>query len=323
MDPVGQMKPPFDWNAIRAGEKVAASLAIPSHADLALPMLVVRGVSAGPTLVVSAGVHGDEYEGVQTIFDVFHAVDPSAMTGSLVAVPLANPPAFWNGTRTSPIDRSNLARVFPGDPAGNATQAIAYQFDQRILSLADLYLDLHSAGVKWAMPTLVGYHANDDAAERAAQVFGAPVIWQHPSMAPGRTVSAAAARGVPSLYCEARGGGRIHPDDIAVYRRGVFNLLRHLGILDDEIERGPVPLRLYGDGNIDNGVSARQPGFLTPRVELLESVEKGQLLGTLHDVWGGTIEEFAAPRSGVVVLVHACPLVHPDEPLFLITGVAE
>jgi predicted deacylase len=317
------MNPPFDWNAIRPGEKVAASLAIPSYGDLAFPVLVVRGASAGPTLVVSAGVHGDEYEGIQTIFDVFRALDPSRMKGSFLAVPLANPPAFWNGTRTSPLDGGNLARVFPGDPAGTATQAIAYQFDQRILPRAVLYLDLHSAGVKWAMPTLVGYHANDDAAETAAQVFAAPVIWKHPTIAPGRTVSAAAARGVPSLYCEARGGGRIHPDDLTVYRRGVFNLLRHLGILDGELEAGPVPLRLYGDGNIDNGVSATQPGFLTPRVELLQPIEKGQLLGTLHDVWGGTIEEFAAPRSGVVVLIHACPLVHPDEPLFLITGTAE
>lgn len=286
-----------------------------------LPVLIAQGARPGKMLVVSAGVHGDEFEGVRTIFEVFRELDPAEMAGDFVAVPVANPPAFWNCTRTSPLDGANLARVFPGDANGSPTEAIAYYFDRDILPRADLYLDLHSAGIKCAMPTLVGYHEPDAAARHAALAFGAPVVWCHPSVAAGRTVSAAIARGIPALYAEARGAGRIDPEDLACYRRGVRNLLRHLGILAGAPEVPEPPRLLYGDGNIDSSVSSTQRGFLIPTVELLEPVTRGQILGALVDVYGREVEQFIAPRDGVVALVHACPLVQPDEPLFLITGV--
>jgi len=310
--------PPFVWHDVPRGGKTFWSLPV-SGTGVELPVIVVRGAHAGKTLVVSAGVHGDEYEGVQAIFDVIAGLDASTMRGALVAVPVANPPAFWNVTRTSPLDGGNLARVFPGDPTGSPTQAIAYAFDQQILSIADFYIDLHSAGVKWWMPTLVGYHADDAQAAPAAEAFGAPVIWKHPVIAPGRTVSAAADRGVPALYVEARGAGRIHPDDLLVYRRGLQRLLCHLGITPGTLEPLPAAVRLEGDGNIDKGASATQRGFLTPRVTMLQAVAAGDLLGTLHDMWGREMERFVAPCDGVVVLIHACPLVQPGEPLFLLT----
>jgi predicted deacylase len=316
---VSLMKPlPFDWNGVAPGEKAEMSLPVPGT-EVELPVLIVRGARSGKTLAVSAGVHGDEFEGVQAIFDVVSDLDPHAMSGSLLAVPVANPPAFWNVTRTSPLDGGNLARVFPGNPAGSPTEAIAYAFDQHILSRADFYLDMHSAGVKWLMPTLVGYHERDLPAASAAEAFGAPVVWKHPVIAPGRTVSAAADRGVPSLYLEARGAGRIHPDDLLVYRRGLYRLLSHLGITQEPLESLPPAVHLVGDGNIDRGASATQRGFLTPQVDIMQSVNPGDLLGTLHDLWGREIERFLAPCAGVVVLIHACPLVQPGEPLFLLT----
>jgi predicted deacylase len=119
---------------------------------------------------------------------------------------------------------------------GSPTEAIAFYFDRDILPRADLYLDLHSAGVKCAMPTLVGYHEPDTAARDAALVFGAPYVWCHPTVAAGRTVSAAIARGIPALYAEARGAGRIDPGDLLCYRRGIDNLMRHLAILPGEPE---------------------------------------------------------------------------------------
>lgn len=265
-------------------------------------------------------MHGDEFEGVRAIFETFRDLDPSTMSGDFVGVPVANPPAFWNCTRTSPLDNGNLARVFPGDASGSPTEAIAYYFDRDILPRADLYVDLHSAGVKCAMPTLVGYHEFDLAARDAALAFGAPVVWRHPTVAPGRTVSAAIARGIPALYAEARGAGRIDPEGLRCYRAGIDNLLRHLGILPG-VPAPPGPCRfLNGDGNIDSSVSSTQRGFLIPCVELLETVEHGQVLGTLVDVFGNEIDRFPAPRDGVIVLIHACPLVQPDEPLFMVTG---
>ena len=150
--------------------------------------------------------------------------------------------------------------------------------------------------------------------------FGAPVIWAHDVIAPGRTISSARDRGIPWLYSEARGAGRIHPEDLAVYRTGVVNLLRHLRILPGEPVAGPPAYFLWGDGNIDASITTTKQGFLQPAVELLESVSQGQLLGTLLDLHGRTLEQYTAPRAGIVAMIHICPVIRGGDPLFLITG---
>jgi predicted deacylase len=300
--------------------KLELEFAAGGHA-LSFPVLVTRGHEPGPVLLASAGVHGDEYEGIRAILDIFEELRPEEMRGDFVAVPALNTPAVWNCSRTSPLDGANLARVFPGNRDGSPTEAIAWHFDQRLLPLADLYIDLHSAGVACEMPLLIGYHAPDERARAAAFAFGAPVVWAHPTIAPGRTVSAAKDRNIPALYTEARGAGRIDGEDLSVYKRGLRNLLRHLGILSGDLEVGQQALHLSGDGNIDDSVLATRQGFLVPHVRMLDTVETGDVMGVLLDLMGNPLETYLAPRSGHVALIHACPRVLAGDPVFLITGV--
>src|SRR5690349_8271497 len=111
-----KMKPDeFDLLRFERGRKHTFDLDLsPQVPAVELPVLLVRGRSPGKLLVVVAGVHGDEYEGVRAIIDTCAGLDPNEMSGDLLAVPVANPPAFWNSTRTSPLDNRNLAREFPG-----------------------------------------------------------------------------------------------------------------------------------------------------------------------------------------------------------------
>lgn len=300
------------------------SLSFSSHGhDIELPVILLRGASPGQTLVVTAGVHGDEYEGVRAIFEITSQLDTAVMSGDLLCVPVCNPPAFWNVSRSSPLDNGNLARVFPGNSEGSPTEAIAWYIDRHILAHADFYIDLHSAGVRCLMPTMIGYESGDARAEAAANIFGAPVIWAHDTIPPGRTVSAARARGIPWLYTEARGAGRIHPDDLAVYRNGVCHLLQHLDILPGSPTPAAPTLRLHGDGNVDASITTSRKGFLIPEVDLLDTVTKGQTLGTLRGLYGEILETFTAPRDGVVALIHVCPLINSGDPLFLITGIRD
>src|SRR5216683_3684576 len=106
---------------------------------LEIPLVIVKGARLGKTLVVTAGVHGDEYEGVRTILETYRELRPETMSGNFVAAPVANPPAFWSGTRHSPLDDGNLARVFPGRVDGAPTEAIAYWIGRKLLPLADLF----------------------------------------------------------------------------------------------------------------------------------------------------------------------------------------
>lgn len=317
----------FDPNQFERNHKHTLSLELDAGGhDIELPVLLARGAQPGPTLVVTAGVHGDEFEGMQAIFDAFDEVDAGAMSGDLLTVSVANPPAFWNGTRTSPLDGGNLARVFPGDPGGSPTEAIAHALAQAVIARADFYLDLHSAGVRWLMPTMAGYDANDPRGREAALCFGAKVVWGHPVIAPGRTISFANERGIPWLYTEARGAGRIDPDDLRIFREGIFNLLRHLDILrgipDADVVSGEqVQWHLEGDGNIEGGAVSTKAGFFVPEVGLLEQVTEGQELGRTVDFHGKTIEMFRAESSGVIALVRQFRMVQPGEPMFVVADV--
>jgi predicted deacylase len=273
----------------------------------------------GPTLVVSAGVHGDEYEGVRAIYELFRELDPALMRGTLLCVPVLNPPAHRACSRVNPTDGLNLARVFPGDPDGSVSHRIAWVFDQEILSRASFYLDLHSGGVRYGMPSMVGYDNTDMRGLAAAEAIGAPVVWGHPVIEPGRTISAAKARGIPFLYTEAWGAGRIAAADLAMMKRGIVNLMRHLRILDGEPDLPDTPpRRLTGVGNTDGGLVSSKPGFLMLDVAVLDRVQQGQRLGYLVDEWGTTVEEYKAPLAATVGLTREMPIVEAGDTLFLL-----
>ena len=85
---------------------------------LSMPVLAARGAESGQTLITTAGVHGDEYEGMEAIYRVFEALNPKEMKGTFIALPILTLPAFWLGIRSNPIDLKNMARVFPGDRNG-------------------------------------------------------------------------------------------------------------------------------------------------------------------------------------------------------------
>lgn len=313
----------FSPSTYARGQKHALALDLGIAECGPLPVLLTHGAKAGRTLVATAGIHGDEYEGVRAIFDLFSELDPAQLSGSVLAVPVANPPAFWNGTRSSPLDDANLARTFPGVREGKPSQVLAYWLGEAIIARADLYIDLHSAGVMLSMPTMVGYDAGDERARAAALAFGAPVVWAHPTLSPGRTLSAAATRGIPWLYTEARGAGRIDAGDLAVYKRGLKNLLRHLDILPGEVHAPRPQHFLVGDGDLDASVSATRAGFFVPEVELLSTVRAGQTVGRSIDLLGGMTEIFKAPCAGVVAMLRAFPVLKPGDAVCLIAGVQE
>ena len=286
--------------------------------NLSLPVLVARGAEAGKTLVVTAGVHGDEYEGIEAIYRVFDALDVRRMRGAFLAVPVVNLPGFWQGVRSNPIDSLNLARVFPGSPDGSATERLAWQLLQRVLRHASLYIDLHSAGRNYHMLTLCGYcTAGSQAivAEPAARSSGMPVVWAHPSVGPGRTISATLDLGIPSLYTEAYGGGHARVEEIAEYTRCLANLLAFLGIADIPAPAPPdrKTLFLSGSGDLDFAVNCIRGGFFVPSAALGEHLAKGRALGTIRDLSGKIVEEVVSPEDGFVVIIRATPVVFGGE----------
>jgi len=285
-------------------------LSVPAGADAAafdLPVLIVRAAAPGPRVVVLGGVHGDEYEGRVAAALIARDLESTLLRGTVSIVPTANLPACQAGTRTSPLDGLNLARTFPGRADGSATERIACVLAD-LIRQSDLLIDLHSAGQHYAMPLLCGaYVAHDDLGRRceaAARAFGAPIFWAHPEIAPGRSLSVALAAGVPCVYAECGGGGEVRPPDLLAYREGVARVLAHLDMLPSRAPAPPPTLRLTSDGNVDLALSAAHSGILVQRAALLDRVEPGDLLGTLVDDVGNTLQELRAPFQGIIVMTR-------------------
>src|SRR5215213_5563492 len=213
-----------------------------------LRALVAVGWEPGPTLMVVASVHGDEYEGMAAIREVFADLDPATMKGSFLAIPVANPLAYAARSRSTPseVDGLNLARVFPGDAGGTVTQRLAHHLlslVERIVGAGDLFVDLHSRSADVAFAAMAGFRdvsgSGREASEEAVRHFGLARLWRIPD-SPGTFNAETARRGIPTIGTEITGRAGCYPADVAAYVAGLRNLLTYLSIHQHDHASAPV-----------------------------------------------------------------------------------
>jgi predicted deacylase len=165
------------------------------------------------------------------------------------------------------------------------------------------------------MPPLVGFIGGDGSVAReaaeAAACFGAPVVWRHPPPPPaGRTISVAFELSIPAIYAETTGAGELRASDVECYTRGVLHVMQRLKMLQGEPISTKPPLRLVGNGDLDEAtVRARQGGVFIRSVEPLQLLEAGDEVGLIVDPAGEVLETLVAGRGGVVVLLRHTPRV--------------
>lgn len=319
----------FDPSSLTRGSKESCFLEITPLPDgnmLKIPLLAARGESDGPMISVLAGVHGDEFEGIKAIRDVFAQLDTRVMHGTFIGVPVVNPPAVQVGTRKSPIDGLNLARTFPGDAKGTVSQRIAHQVAERIIGPADFMIDLHTAGSKYIMPLFSGYgHRDSPESEKSREgalafaAAGADVLVGHtgPPRNRGTTVEEAGKRGIPSMYTESTGGGWLRPEVVSFYTTGVINVMKLLAILPGEPVKREPKRYLVGP---DYEISAPVSGFLVSEVGLLDQVKAGDLLGTLVGMVGETLAEIRSEGEGWVTTMRATPVIYSGELTYVLVS---
>ena len=188
---------------------------------------------------------------------------------------------------------------------------------------ADLLVDLHSSGTKMHMASLIGYHEGETVlakqAREAAVAFGMPVLWGHPEISKGRTLSFAYENGIPALYTESPGGNWLHLEESTRYARGVLNLMRHLNILNGEIQKENLTHHLIGNGNVDIVPTTSAGGYFIPKVKVLDHVNQGDLIGHVVGLAGETHDMIYSDSDGVVIMIRATPSVVPGDTVFLVT----
>jgi predicted deacylase len=282
-----------------------------------LPAFVVKGAKPGRTFFIVAGVHGDEYEGMEAIRRVVPKLDPAAMAGSLVAIPVANPFAYEARARIAPwhIDSLNLARVFPGDPAGMPSRRLAaalLDLVERNVGPDDLFLDFHSGSADVPYATLIAFRdvpgESTRKAEEAARHFGAYRIWRIPD-SQGPFNAETARRRIPTIGTETTGRAGCLSADVAVYEQGLWNVLAYLGICPDRTV--PTPLSVPSRSSHD--IVAPATGFLRMQHQIDDEVAAGETIGQIVDVFGDPVADVVTPVSGIVWAARSMPPVRVGE----------
>jgi len=202
-----------------------------------LPIISVKNGS-GPTILLTGGIHGDEYEGPIAISYLARTLDPARVQGRVIMIPAYNIPAVLNDTRLSPVDNRDMNRCFPGNPKGTFSEMLAHFLDGYVLPLADVSVDMHTAGHSFDSALSTNMHYLPDAGMRqktmdAATAFGAPfntVFW---GVDEGATfTSCVERRGAISLGTELGGWGRVNLEGVRIGRRGIDNVLKHFGVTE-------------------------------------------------------------------------------------------
>lgn len=293
-----------------------------------IPITVIRN-GQGPTALLTGANHGDEYEGAIALAKLANTLRADEVSGCVIIVPFMNYPAFRAGTRTSPIDRGNLNRTFPGKPDGTVTEKIADYVQRHLLPRADFVLDIHSGGRTLDFLPFAAIHVLDDKAQQARcsaamAAFNAPYSMTLLELdAVGMFDTAAEAAGKVFVSTELGGGGSATARSVAVADRGVRQFLIHCGICRGELEQRPTVRLDMPDG--DCYVTSLHDGLLEMCRDLGDTVKKGELIARVHDVrrTGTAPVDYHARRDGLLAARHFPGLIGCGDTLAVVAEIVD
>lgn len=279
-----------------------------------IPICVIRN-GTGQTALLTGGNHGDEYEGPLALYDLARTLDPKDVSGTVIIVPAMNYPAFRAGTRTSPIDRGNMNRAFPGQPDGTVTAKIADYFQRELLPRADLVLDFHSGGRTLDFVPFCAAHILPDKALEAktfagVEAFSAPYSVKMLEIdAVGMYDTAAEDMGKVFVTTELGGGGTSRAETVRIARRGLINVLRHSGIVDGAVDKQPTRWLDMPSGDCFS--FAEEDGMIETMVDLGQPIERGAVLARIHSTGrtGTPPQDIFAKMTGMLAARHFPGLV--------------
>ena len=279
-----------------------------------MPITVIKN-GIGPCALLTGANHGDEYEGPVALMDLAVSLQPEDIEGRVIIVPAMNYPAFRAGSRTSPIDRGNMNRSFPGSPSGTVTEKIADYIQTVLLPEASIVLDFHSGGKTLDFIPFASAHVLENKEQQAAcvaavEAFNAPysmIMLEIDNV--GMYDTSVEDQGKTFVTTELGGGGTSTARSNAIAKKGVRNVLKHAGIMKGELETAPsVMLDMPDD---DCFVFCQDDGMIEAVKDLGDEVREGEIVARVWPVdrTGRTPVDYRAKRSGIVASRHFPGLV--------------
>ena len=279
-----------------------------------IPVAVISN-GKGPTALLTGGNHGDEYEGPLALYELARTLDPADVSGTVIILPALNYPAFKAGTRTSPIDKGNMNRSFPGRPDGTVTEKIADYVQRHLLPRADIVLDFHSGGRTLDFVPFCAAHILPDKTQEAkafaaVEAFSAPYSVKMLEIdAVGMFDTAAEDMGKTFVTTELGGGGTARAETVRIARKGVMNVLRHAGIVDGAVEKTRTSWLDMPSGDCFS--FAEEDGMIETMVDLGDKVTAGMVVARIHGIGrtGIAPQEIRAQMDGMLAARHFPGLV--------------
>ncbi len=281
-----------------------------------VPVIIERSKKPGPTVLITAGIHGDEINGVEIVRQIIAKGINKPKKGTIICIPVINVFGFIHMDRLFP-DGRDLNRVFPGGKGGSLASRVAHKLMTEIVPHADLILDFHTGGADRFNAAQTRIIRNEVVLDELAQVFGAPFIFYSKNINKSFRNSCYKL-GIPILLFE---GGKSFNIDNTITNTGVNGIkrvLHHLEMLGGKFKVSK-PKNNCIKINDSKWVRAKHSGMFKADISVNTQVKKGDVLGHITDPYGSFNHFVKAPNDGYIFNVNESPIIYQGDAIFHIS----
>jgi hypothetical protein len=287
-----------------------------------IPVFLMNGNGEGPTLCVTAGIHGAEYPSIETALRLAQNTKLRELNGSLIILPVVNVAAFFERSiYVCPYDSKNLNRVFPGKADGSMSEVIAHKIMEEVTPKATHYVDLHGGDMVEALHPFIlvkktGMEEIDHTAEALCLGFGIESIMEITKESTGWTGQGTifvsmAEKGIPSLIAEAGQCGQLDETSVTLLYNGMLNIMKILHILPGKPKEPPKHEIFHHFV----WLTAECQGVFYAKVRASEWIKRDQPIGEIRDFTGNILQPFVSPVEGRVLFLVTSPATKKDNVL--------
>jgi predicted deacylase len=304
------------------GQVARGAIEVPAGSDAALsiPVVVVNGARPGPVLAIVSGAHGTEYASIIAVERLIQRLEPRAISGTVILVPLVNVPSFEQKiAHVNPVDGKSMNRFYPGKADGTQTERASLAITREVVERSDHLIDLHGGDLDESLRpysywTKTGNDKQDAISREMLLAFGLDTIIisadrPRDPAASRYLENTASTRGKPSITAEAGHAGTVEPADVQALVDGCVSVMRYLKMMDGAASMVEAPVWIERVAPIASDAT----GIFYPLVTRGSYVQKGARVGYVTDYLGRTIFEAKAPDSGVVLFIRAVPSMTKGE----------
>lgn len=285
---------------------------------LSIPVIVHRGRSAGSTLLIIAGMHGDEVTGMESARRLIRALkNKPVRKGTLIIIPILNVFGFLTMSRSMP-DGRDINRHFPGSARGSLTSRLTHALVSDVLPAVDIIIDLHSGSDQRVNYPQVRYTSSDDPSKELSQIFKPPFTLSSKPIK-GSLRSFCNKQGIPYLLLEGGTSALIDDKTVSATTMGISNILSEFGLWADESTQSNNCIEL----NTSKWLRSPHSGLLSTGVSNGSWQKKGAVLAFINDPYGRSEKMIKCPKDCYIIAVNNSPAVIQGDPIFHLGFVAQ